>query len=231
MTTAWSQPSHPTIVLMIVLGMLSGCASVFKDLDDKIHRKRFKVAHEAFENAIAIYNQGDFEQALTQFKALSTTSASEKVARKAWLGEICCRLMLANTQAQYNTAIGMWHDFGKSASEYDATWKLSLIDPLIVRITPKNTKNMVPIRPLPPQSTQESEIPMGRQNDDNQQENQPLQDQLADLKKKAQKATELQRKLDEVAAENRSLKEKIKALEAIDQNIQKKKTEISAPSE
>jgi hypothetical protein len=90
---------------------------------------------------------------------------------------------------------------------------------------------MIPIRPLPQQSTQETVISIGRQTDGNQQENQPLQDELADLKKKAQKTTELQRKLDEVAAENRALKEKIKALEAIDQNIQKKKTEISAPSE
>jgi hypothetical protein len=37
--------------------------------------------------------------------------------------------------------------------------------------------------------------------------------------------------LDKVEAENRTLKDKIKALEAIDQNIRKKKTEIAAPGE
>ena len=51
------------------------------------------------------------------------------------------------------------------------------------------------------------------------------------MKKKAEQAAQLQRKLDEVVAENNALKAKIKALETIDQNIQKKKTEISAPSE
>ncbi|WP_414736128.1 hypothetical protein [Desulfosarcina ovata] len=58
-----------------------------------------------------------------------------------------------------------------------------------------------------------------------------LKAELAVLKKKAEQTAELQRQLDDVMVENQSLKEKIKALEAIDQNIQKKKTEISAPSE
>ncbi|WP_407924794.1 hypothetical protein [Desulfosarcina ovata] len=58
-----------------------------------------------------------------------------------------------------------------------------------------------------------------------------LKAELAVLKKKSEQTAELQRQLDDVMVENQSLKEKIKALEAIDQNIQKKKTEISAPSE
>ena len=51
------------------------------------------------------------------------------------------------------------------------------------------------------------------------------------MKQKAAQLPELQQRLNESEAENSILKEKIKALEAIDQNIQKKKTEISAPSD
>jgi hypothetical protein len=60
---------------------------------------------------------------------------------------------------------------------------------------------------------------------------QKLRNELAAMKQKAAQLPELQQRLNESEAENRVLKEKIKALEAIDQNIQKKKTEISAPSE
>ncbi|MBC2710055.1 MAG: hypothetical protein HGJ94_03315 [Desulfosarcina sp.] len=226
MTTAWSQPYRLMIILMIVVGILTGCASVLQNLDDKMHRKRFKSDYETLENALSVYDDGDFEMALAQFKGLSTASASKKIARKAWLGEICCHLMLANTQAEYTAAIGRWHDFGKSAPENDNAWDLLLLDPLIVRMTPKSTTRVIEIHPPAEQIPAETATPADRQQDDRQ-----LQAELAALKKKAQHAARLQRRMDEVVAENRSLKEKIKALEAIDQSIQKKKTEISAPSE
>ncbi|MGA6927563.1 MAG: hypothetical protein WBY88_17880, partial [Desulfosarcina sp.] len=63
------------------------------------------------------------------------------------------------------------------------------------------------------------------------QKNERLQTEIVDLKKKVGQAAELQQQLDKLEDENRALKEKIKALETIDQNIQKKKTEIATPSE
>ncbi len=227
MTTTWSHPHRLMTILTIVIGLLTGCASVFQDLDDKMHRKQFKSDYEAFENALAVYDEGNFEKALVQFKALSATSASEKITRKAWLGEICCHLMLANTQAQYTVAIGMWHDFGQSVPEDDWIWDLALLDPLIVRMTPNCTTQVIEIHhpPAAPIPTETEVIPV-LPKDDRQ-----LHAELFSLKKKLDQATKLRRQMDEIVAENQSLKEKIKALEAIDQSIQKKKTEISAPSE
>jgi hypothetical protein len=66
------------------------------------------------------------------FRTLSTTRTHEKLARKAWLGEICCRLMLADTPSDYAAAIAHWHEFGKSAPENDDVWDMALLDPLIV---------------------------------------------------------------------------------------------------
>lgn len=226
MTTAWSQPHRLMIVLLMVAGMFAGCASVFQDLDERMHRKQFRSDYEAFENALALYDEGDFEKALTRFKTLSTASTSKKIARNAWLGEICCRLMLADTPTQYTTAIGMWHNFGKAALEDDAGWDMALLDPLIVRMTPKDTTPVTAVDPPAAQTSDAITAPEDRQTDTLQ-----LRTELAALKKKAERAAQLQRRLDEVVAENSSLKEKIKALEAIDQSIQKKKTEISAPGE
>ena len=231
MVTTWNQTYRLLIILISVVGLFTGCGSVLQDLDDKMHRKRFKSDYEALENALAIYDEGDYESALTRFNALSTASDNEKITRKAWLGEICCRLMLANTQADYTTAIGMWHDFGKSAFQNDDAWDLVLLDPLIVRMTPKSTTRVIYIHPPAEKIPAENATPKEPKDDDRKQHDRQLQAEIAALKKKVENAAQLQDQMDEVVAENRSLKQKIKALEAIDQNIQKKKTEISAPSE
>jgi TolA-binding protein len=212
--------------MIIVIGLLAGCASVFRDLDDTVNRKRFKSDYASFENALSIYKDGDYKQAMNLFGMLSTARTHENLARKAWLGEICCRLMLADTQADYTVAIGLWHDFGKSAPENDDAWELTLLDPVIVRMTPKSTTRVIKIYPPATKTSAETAAPA-----DPQQSDQPSQTDRAALQKKAAQVAQLQRQLDAVTDENRSLKEKIKALETIDQNIQKKKTEMVAPSE
>lgn len=221
MTTASYQPYRLMTILTIIVWLLTGCTSIFQDLDDRMHRKRYTLDYEAFENALAVYDEGDCEKARAQFKRLSTASASEKIARKAKLGEICCSLMLAKTQAEYSAAIGVWENFVRSAPEDDAVWDMALLDPLIVRMTSKQATRMIKL-PMPAaEISAETVAPANRQ----------LQAELDALKDKVAHAETLKHKMDAVVAENRSLKEKIKALEAIDQNIQKKKTAISAPSE
>ncbi len=230
MKTLWSQSYRLTIILIIVIGLFTGCASVFRDLDEIISRQRFKSDHASFEKALSVYRGGDYEQAMALFRTLSTARTDKKLVRKAWLGEICCRLMLAVKQSDYTAAIGLWHDFGKSAPDNDA-WELTLLDPVIVRMTPKSTTRVIEIYPPAAGTSDETAAPADRLQEDLQPYDQPSQIDQAALKEKVAQADRLQRQLDAVAAENRSLKEKIKALEAIDQNIQKKKTEMVAPSE
>ncbi|MBR9985197.1 MAG: hypothetical protein KFF68_04745 [Desulfosarcina sp.] len=231
MTRVWSQSNRLMIILIIATGLLAGCASVLQDFDDRMNRKRFSSEYASFESALAVYRDGDYQQAMELFMTLSTAKTDKKLARKAWLGEICCRLMLADTQADYTVAIGLWHDFGKSAAENDDAWELTLLDPVIARMTPKSTTRVIKIYPPAAKPSAEAAAPVDKPKEDRQQSDQPSQTDQAALKKKAAQAAELQRQLDAAAAENRLLKEKIKALEAIDQNIQKKKTEMSAPSE
>ena len=231
MTTAWSQSYRLTIILIIVIGLLAGCASIFRDLDEIINRKRFKSDYTSFEKALSFYKEGDFNQAMDRFRTLSTAGTDKKLARKAWLGEICCRLMLADTQSDYTAAIGLWHDFSESTPVDDNALELALLDPVIVRMTPKSTTRVIKIYPPAAQTPTETKTHAERPQKDQQQDGQQIQTDRAALQKKAAQATQLQRQLDAVTDENRSLKEKIKALETIDQNIQKKKTEMVAPSE
>ena len=231
MTTAWSQLYRLIIILIIVIGLFTGCASVFQDFEDIVNQKLFKSDFASFENALSVYKNGDYYQAMDRFRTLSTAGTNQKLARKAWLGEICCRLILAKTQSDYSAAIGQWRDFVKSAPEHDDAWDLALLDPVIVHMTPKSTIRVIEIHPPAAQDSEETATPADRLQGDQQPNGQQLQPEFAAMEKKAAQAARLQRQLDAVVAENRSLKEKIKALEAIDQNIQKKKTEMAAPSE
>jgi hypothetical protein len=228
MTSAWHQSYRLMIILTIVVGLFMGCSSVFQDLDDRMNRMRFKPDYASYENALTVYRTGDYERAMDLFRTLSAAKTNPKLARKAWLGEICSRLMLADTQSAYATAISLWHDFGKSADENDDALDLVLLDPLIVRLTPKSTIRVIEIHSPATQIPVGIEAPSGQLMEDLPQEDQPFQNDAAPLKKKAAR---LQRQIDAVLAENRSLKQKIKALEAIDQSMQKKKTEMAAPSE
>ncbi|MGA6924584.1 MAG: hypothetical protein WBY88_02815, partial [Desulfosarcina sp.] len=155
MTTTRSLSHRLKIILVIAVGIVTGCASVFQSLDDRTDRKRFRADYDAFENALAIYDQGDYTQALERFKAISAGGGSQKIVHKARLGEICCRLMVAETQADYTAAVGMWHEFGSSAPENDAVWDLTLLDPLVVRMAPKNITRVIKVHtPAPRVSTE-----------------------------------------------------------------------------
>ena len=214
-------------MLILVAAGFSGCAPGTVNLGGPAGTPRTGAEAEALAKAIAVYDEGDFAAALVRFEALTATATDDSIGRQARLGEICSRLMLAETQAEFIVAVDMWRDFTQRVTDPEAACELSLLDPLIVRMTPKVTTQVVEIKPVPNQDKS------GTAGDPpaTSQQVQKLRHELSAIKQKAAQLPELKQRLNESEAENRILKEKIKALEAIDQNIQKKKTEISAPSE
>jgi hypothetical protein len=120
--------------------------------------------------------------------------------------------MLSASPEDLSTANRMWTDLTDSNTGNIWQVEQTLFDPLIDRLSASTGKpSPVAMAPDPPKKQNKTE--------------------LTALKKKSAQITQLQRQLDAVMAENQILKQKIKALEAIDQNIQKKKTEMAAPSE
>ena len=111
-------------------------------------------------------------------------------------------------------------------------WELALFDQLVVHLTTPPPPQVVETRLPTAEPAAEPAAPADPQPKDKPQGDRQLPAaELAQLKKKAKRSDQLQQRLNQVVAENRTLKEKIKALEAIDQNIQKKKTEIESPGE
>jgi len=221
------------VTAIVIVGLVAGCASVFQDFDDNMSRKRFKKDFEALETALDAYDQGNFKKALGLFKEIRAASINEKIDRRAWLGEICCCLMLAETPSEFTAAVGMWHDFQETATDEDAVWSQALLDPLIVRQTPRPVQTVIeaPSPAVPPAITAPAPETIQKQAVEFRDARVPSQAEIEALEKKASRADKLQLKMAKILAENRSLKEKIKALEAIDQNIQKKKTEMSTSGE
>jgi hypothetical protein len=208
-------------ILPIVISLLMGCTAFVEFLDGNPPPEPKTTDRDSLETALAVYQRGDYTQAARLFNTLSTADGESDQRRTAQVGEICCRLMLADSKADVNAALGRWKTFKYSAANDAWREELALFDPLLGRLSVSADGQK-----SDPQSPQVSAPPATAGSTQKQ-----LETELTTMKKKAAQTTQLQRQLDAVMAENRTLKQKIKALEAIDQNIQKKKTEISAPSE
>jgi hypothetical protein len=213
-------------ILVILMAFISGCASVFQNLDDKMDRNRFKLDYELYYSARSVYRNGNYMKAKGMFTALSTAGGSRKLTQRARLGEIACRLMLADSQTDYSRALDMWHHFVDSVKDGDTVWDPVLLSPLIGHRPPEDTTIYIDAPPPAPPKPATSAVSANQK-----QAGRQIRGEISQLKKKAEHTSQLQRRLDKVEAENRTLKDKIKALEAIDQNIRKKKTEIAAPGE
>jgi len=217
MINTWRQHFQLGILVLLV-GLMAGCTAFTEVFTGKPSPS--SPYDGPFEYALSVYQRGDYDRAEKLFNTLAEADTADDQRRSAQLGEICSRLMLAGSQEAVSKAIGLWEELKHSIPE--DTWRAErvLLDPLIRRFTVP-AKKPAPVVPAAP-SADNKKIETA---------DKKMETELTSMKKKAARATELQRQLDAVTAENQALKEKIKALEAIDQNIQKKKTEISAPSE
>ncbi len=166
----------------------------------------------SLDEALAAYRWGDYQRALTLFTEISEANVKNRQRQRARMGEICCRLMLADSQENVTIAMELWDRL--KASGGDDAWRVEriLFEPLADRWSSSVGK---PRPDVSESSANREKVKTG----------------LTDLKKKTDQAADLQRRLDKAIKENQALKQKIKALETIDQNIQKKKTQISTPSE
>jgi hypothetical protein len=213
MTSTWRQHTIRGIMIMII-SIMAGCTLFNKPPGNNTlpPPSPSRSDNGPFAYALSIYQKGDYIQAAKLFNALSRPNTGDDLYLKAQLGEVCCRLMLSTSPEDLSTANRMWKDLMNSNT--GDIWRVeqTLFDPLIDRLSVSTDEpSPAAMAPDPPKKQNKTE--------------------LTALKKKSAQITQLQRQLDAVMAENQILKQKIKALEAIDQNIQKKKTEMAAPSE
>lgn len=102
------------IGIIIPLGILSGCTTFCPEPKEPVQRQT--VLSARYIDARSIYDQGLYEKALERFIILTETEVTEETLNNARFGEICCRLILANTPAQYDAALDLWDDLTRLTS-------------------------------------------------------------------------------------------------------------------
>ncbi len=212
----WCRQQCLMAILIISISLMAGCTLWKQDPNVKPETVSPSPAVDGpFEYALSVYQRGDYAQAERLFNAISSAEPATDQCPRAQFGAICCRLMLAESPEDRSSAMVSWKAL-KDATPVNG-WRVEqiLFEPLILRLSV--VKNQ-PTQPAP----QASESALAQKK---------MEKELTALKKKAGQLPQLKRQLDEALTENNNLKQKIKALEAIDQSIQKKKTEISAPSD
>lgn len=216
------------VIVCFITLLSSACAQSPAFFDDIRHTIRFETDFEALEKGFDASRKGDHAKAIEIFEELSSTSGSEEVRQKALYGLAVTRLVVAQNATQYKAAVGLWHKWSESKGIGMASGceDPRLMEPFFLCRYPVDFDSMgfesgahvcsdtVPKKEL---VAQQAKVKV-------------LESQTANYRNKIESLRlELETLRKTKNREILALKNKIKALEAIDQNIQKKKTKVSAP--
>lgn len=198
--------------------LTGGCTPTNRIIDDLRHTIRFETDHDTLDKAFAALEKRHYAQAEALFGGLKDSTGSKVVQRKARYGYAVTRLIRARSTGQKAAAIALWDAWRQTYSS-DPEWEdPRVLEPLFL-CGQKSGQREICRGTVPEGDYQAS-----------QQKNSRLLLEVDTLKR--QLAALETSKAELLAAKNqeiRNLKEKIRALEAIDQKIQEKKKEVSAP--
>jgi hypothetical protein len=120
--------------------MCSGCALLSKGPEvlppDKDPRSAYILAVDS-------YLAGQYEKAASIFQRLSGNSSDPVVARKAYYGLACSRLVTAKTPAELHEALSIWNTWVQMTPEGLPSEDPRLMTPLLPRLTPSGSTGAV----------------------------------------------------------------------------------------
>jgi hypothetical protein len=205
------------LAMLVAAALLAGgCSPTNRIIDDLRHTIRFETDHKTLDKGFDALDKGHYAQAEMFFADLKDTTGSQIVQRKARYGYAVTRLIRARTPGQSAAAIALWDAWRQTYSP-DPEWEdPRVLEPLFL-CRQKGQDRAVCQGTVPESEYKVSE----RQNKRLKLEVDTLKERLEALR--TSKAELLEAKNREI----KNLKEKIRALEAIDQKIQEKKKEVS----
>ena len=178
---------------------------------------------EKYHQAVETYEKGDYDDASKQFEMVRMRATDKIMARKALFGLACARLMAAESPEAYRNALELWETWVAGAPRNWDNENPLLLVPLI------KEKLLVSNIPLTAAESSEAGEPDGK----NLVPRWLLvttHEELAKYKERLQEeernAQQSHKKIVTLEKEINRLKAQIKALETIDQKIQKKKNAI-----
>jgi len=209
------------IVLCIFVGMIANCG---------YGRQMFSGNHNleddrlALKQGYAALEKGDPEAAQAIFEELKNNSSIMTIKRRAHYGLAVAQFLASQDETQHQAAIATWHQWRDSYPVDENCEDPRVLEPLVI-CPDTSAPKLWPMG----EAACKGKVP-GYLHDELRGDFQRLQQHVLQLEKTiSQLKTEKQQLKDAKNKEIQLLKEKIKALEAIDQNIEKKKNEISSP--
>ncbi|HAA02011.1 MAG TPA: hypothetical protein DCZ69_11165 [Syntrophobacteraceae bacterium] len=203
-------------LIIIWCGFLApACTSVRKAQSGQEPGQNDEAARRQWDEGMTAFQQGDYETAQRCFEVVSKRAVNEGIRRKALYALACTRLLLAQTEADYQAALHLWGLWNQLAPA-----KLSEEDPRMMGLLLPRlySAELTKATPATPSSFQPASKSGGNQTvkvvRDRECERQ--------LRESDQEVQRLKRQI-------RTLRLQIDALEAIHRKIQEKKKEVSTP--
>ena len=172
-------------------------------------------AHQAFM-------AGDYEKARALFASAQHAQNAE-MARQALYGLACTQLVAAQTPQEYRQGVKLWESWAEFCEMNTKGEDPRLLAPLLPRMAPRPQPAIAP----PPVDVEAIKAEAEKEIDAQRQTNKTLQAQVAELEKEVQILSYFEEYSRNLEIEIQTLRHQIQTLQAIDQNIQQKKQEIS----
>jgi hypothetical protein len=214
------------LILIVVWLLFGGCVKSTQMFDDLKVRLRLEADFKTLEKGFEAINKAQYAAAEDLFQELGTSSGSQLIRRRALYGLAVTRLMTADSNAQFQEALLTWRQWRQSDFRETAWEDPALLEPFLMCKFPPDSyegvsaANSGTCRHAVARSLYEEALKKAESDEKS----------LEVLKRKYEA---LKAEKESIAktrdSEIQTLKDKIKALEAIDQKIQQKKTEISSP--
>lgn len=166
--------------------------------------------------AVNAYQTAQYEVADKRFEAIREQTTNPATSRMALYGLACTRLMMATTPEDYQQALALWDTWLQCApSRYDRE-NPTLFDPIIEK---KMVFSMIPLKDGTSDDQDPTQWFMLRANNELHKLKFQLENAQQSIENRDVKIKSLEKEISR-------LNEQIKALETIDQKIQKKKNSI-----
>ncbi len=206
----------------------TGCRNSWPFKPAEVVSRPSPEAKKQYNQAVEAYLDKQYVVAAERFETIRGQTTDKRFALMALYGAACSRLMAANSPQEYNDALVLWDKWVKQVPDTCDYEDSSLFDPLIknkmifsnIPMTPEKSGDLDIDATVPRWLLIKSKEELTRLKDE-------LEAARLNLEKRQKKIQALEREIGE-------LKGQIKALETIDQKIQKKKNAIpstdSAPN-
>ena len=170
----------------------------------------------AYTLAVDSYLAGGYEKAADLFQQLAATRTDPLLAHKAFFGLACAKLALARNEEELNRALALWNDWAQMPSQGQPYEDPRMLGPLLVRLSAALPEAAKAAAAKPARKPNHISGPLPEQGMDR------FRGQVNALEENARLKEQLRKRAVEIEA----LRDQLKALERLHQELTLKKKDL-----